>query len=228
MSETLHFDAMPAGFYHAILNSIRDPFNILGEDYRILWANHARAAFHQQDLRDMIGQRCYEMFQRRDVPCVECPVRVVFKTRKPCIMEKSVTLPDGTVRWGDVRAYPIFDEKGKVFCVIQIMIDITNRKSNNVRQKRYIESLETTIREINEKEVDSLIRYEPGNDQVNLTKRETEILRLVANGFSNAEVGNVLAISPHTVKTHLIAVLRKLGVTDRTQAATWAVRHKLI
>ncbi len=228
MSETVHFDGMPAGFYHAILNSIRDPFNILDKDFRILWANQARAAFHQQNLRDMIGRTCYEMFQRRDKPCVECPVRVVFKTRKPCIMERSVALPDGTIKWGDVRAYPIFDEKGKVVYVIQIMIDITNRKSNNVRQKRYVKSLETTIREINEKEVDSLIRYEPNEDPINLTKRETEVLRLVANGFSNVEIGNVLAISPHTVKSHVIAVLRKLGVTDRTKAAIWAVRHKLV
>ncbi len=60
-----------------------------------------------------------------------------------------------------------------------------------------------------------------------LTKRERDILRYVANGMSNKEIGVALAISPHTVKAHLRHILDKLGLRSRAQAAAWAERHGL-
>lgn len=228
MTGTRSIEGMPIGFHHSILNSINDPFNIIDRKFRIRWANQARARFHQRDLKEMIGQPCYRMFQRRDEPCTECPVRVVFETGRPCVMERSVVLPGGSVRWGEVRCYPVVDGKGSVEYVIQIMIDITKRKSGTTRQRRYVDSLESTIREFSDRQVRKLMEYEDADVRVKLTARETEILGLMANGFSNVEIAEVLAISPHTVKTHVTSVFDKLGVKDRTQAAVWAVRRKLL
>src|SRR2546428_716992 len=61
-----------------------------------------------------------------------------------------------------------------------------------------------------------------------LTKREREILALVAEGMSNREIAERLVLSPETVKSHVAAILEKLGVSDRTQAAIYAVRHGLV
>jgi DNA-binding NarL/FixJ family response regulator len=61
-----------------------------------------------------------------------------------------------------------------------------------------------------------------------LTKREEEVLRLVATGMSNREIGAVLFISDGTVKTHVEHIIGKVGVSDRVQAAVWAARHGLI
>jgi len=61
-----------------------------------------------------------------------------------------------------------------------------------------------------------------------LTRREREVLRLVAGGATNAEISERLAISPHTVKSHVINIFNKLSVSDRTEAAVWATRHNLI
>lgn len=58
-----------------------------------------------------------------------------------------------------------------------------------------------------------------------LTPREREVLELLAGGRSNAEIADELTISIKTVKTHVSAILRKLDVDDRTQAALEAVRH---
>jgi DNA-binding NarL/FixJ family response regulator len=58
-----------------------------------------------------------------------------------------------------------------------------------------------------------------------LTTREWEVLRLLAEGRSNREIAKELTVSEKTVKTHVSNVLMKLGVADRTQAALWAVRH---
>lgn len=58
-----------------------------------------------------------------------------------------------------------------------------------------------------------------------LSERELEVLQLVAAGLSNAVIADTLSISLTTVKTHVSHILEKLHVTDRTQAALWAVRN---
>lgn len=60
-----------------------------------------------------------------------------------------------------------------------------------------------------------------------LTEREDTVLRLIAQGLSNEEIADMLVVSLSTVKTHVNHIFRKLDVSDRTQAALWAVRHGL-
>ena len=64
--------------------------------------------------------------------------------------------------------------------------------------------------------------------EVQLTKRESQILKLVALGLTNKEIAKSLGISYETVKEHVQHTLRKLAVSDRTQAAVWAVRSNFI
>ncbi len=61
-----------------------------------------------------------------------------------------------------------------------------------------------------------------------LTERETEVLRLIVGGNSNKEIGAKLFISEATVKTHVNNLLSKLGVSDRTQAATTALQRGIV
>ena len=61
-----------------------------------------------------------------------------------------------------------------------------------------------------------------------LTKREVDVLRLLAKGYSNPEIAQLLSISQHTVKTHVTHIYDKLGVNDRAQAAVWASRHDVV
>lgn len=61
-----------------------------------------------------------------------------------------------------------------------------------------------------------------------LTQRETQVLRHLALGLSNKEIGRSLSISIETVKEHVQHLLRKINAADRTQAAVWAVRKGLV
>jgi DNA-binding NarL/FixJ family response regulator len=64
--------------------------------------------------------------------------------------------------------------------------------------------------------------------EVSLTKRESEVLKQLAFGLTNKEIAQSLGISYETVKEHVQHILRKIGVSDRTQAAVWAVRRNLV
>lgn len=61
-----------------------------------------------------------------------------------------------------------------------------------------------------------------------LTKRENEVLILVANGMFNKEIAENLLISERTVKNHISSIFKKINVADRTQAAIFAIRNNLI
>lgn len=61
-----------------------------------------------------------------------------------------------------------------------------------------------------------------------LTRRELEVLKLLSVGLYNKEIGKKLDISERTVKNHISSIFKKIEVTDRTQAAVFAIRNNLI
>ena len=65
-------------------------------------------------------------------------------------------------------------------------------------------------------------------ERAGLTARELDVLRLVAEGYSNARIARTLCVAEQTVKFHLSNIYRKLGVSNRTEAARWAARHGVL
>lgn len=88
---------------------------------------------------------------------------------------------------------------------VQLHPEVTRKLMEQVRQPRKPQS-------------------QPGED---LTPRELEVLRLIASGMSNKEIGRQLVMTERTVKGHVSNILGKLNLQDRTQAALYAVRHGL-
>lgn len=65
-------------------------------------------------------------------------------------------------------------------------------------------------------------------DGINLTDRETQVLTLIVDGLSNAEIAEKIYVSIHTAKAHVCNILQKLSVDDRTQAAIKALKYNIV
>jgi len=144
------------------------------------------------------------------------------------VIEKFFRCESGSGIWREIRAYPIRSAHGDVVGAVRIGFDITKRKLLAERQTRHLDALERTL---NEMAGSSDVRgpYCGSSESTgNLTNRELQVLRLVAKGLSNAEIAGILKISSHTVKSHVVHVLQKLGAGSRTDAAVTALNLKLI
>ena len=69
------------------------------------------------------------------------------------------------------------------------------------------------------------LRSPPRQAVVELTERERQVLKTIANGFSNKVIGHKLGITEGTVKVHVKNLLHKLGLRSRVEAAVWAMEH---
>lgn len=74
---------------------------------------------------------------------------------------------------------------------------------------------------------DATVQEDGSFDIPSLTPQEIRILQLIAEGLDNNTIAEILSVSPNTVKSHASNIFSKLGVSDRTQAAIWAIRNGL-
>jgi DNA-binding CsgD family transcriptional regulator/ArsR family metal-binding transcriptional regulator len=123
--------------------------------------------------------------------------------------------------------YPVYDGQGNLLSTVTLEIDTEASRPELEESRAYVEGLKTSMEESRGK---GAAGVEEANSELPapLTGRELEVLRLVAQGATNAEIADLLEISPHTVKSHVIHIFNKLGVSDRTQAAVWAARSGLV
>lgn len=76
--------------------------------------------------------------------------------------------------------------------------------------------------------VNSNVSEAPSRNEYSLTSRETQILRLITQGYSNNEIAKELFVSINTTKAHVASILQKLEVDDRLQAALKALKQKIV
>lgn len=222
-SESKDFERVAAVFYSTLTDGINFHCNVIDKRFRIVWHNRVPGESRTT------GQLCYEYYQKRCEPCAKCPVDTVFRSGSACIIERerSERLPNGRLRWAEIRAYPVPGANGDVEFVITIGFDITEKKLDLERQQVQIGALERRLKGVVESAAVSSSVDRKGMP-MRLTVRQLSVLKLMAQGLSNSDIAKILSISPHTVKSHVIHLFNKLGVNDRTEAAALALRLKII
>ena len=106
------------------------------KDHTVIWVNRAAGESVGEDPEDLVGQKCYQIWQRQGEPCSNCPVAQSVKTGT--VHEGEITTPDGRV-WL-IKGSPVRDENGIIIGAVEVALDITRLKQ-----------AETAIRESEEK-----------------------------------------------------------------------------
>ena len=107
-----------------VLDTFSDHINYYtGPDMVVRWANKAAAESVNKTPEEIIGRRCFEIWQMRNEPCVACPVLEAYDTGK--LVEREMHTPDGRI-WL-VKGYPVLDN-GKIIGVVEVTREITGIK----------------------------------------------------------------------------------------------------
>jgi PAS domain S-box-containing protein len=224
----LLLDQMLAGLGPALFSSIRMPFGIFDRDRRIMWINETMAALHRCEPEKVVGERCIDALHGCDHKCDDCVLTQALAQGRTQVTEKSMVSSRGGRRWGEVHAYPVRGRNKDVSAVIVIVFETTASKQAIQKQRDYTELLELRLSE--KKGGRRSVTLDGGTISlsVKLSRRETDVLRLITEGYTNAQISELLDISANTVKSYVNNLFNKLGVNDRTQAAVLATRHHII
>jgi len=139
--------------------------------------------------------------------------------------------PDLSHPMSQTAVYPLLDGKGNLISSLSLDIDTTGLRQRIREQALRIKDLENRLEQAVERVPPAAKTASPALPAIPvapLTDREIEVLGLIAQGYTNNEIGSLLFISPHTVKSHMINIFNKFGVSDRTQAAVLGVRSGLV
>lgn len=98
---------------------------------------------------------------------------------------------------------------------------VTGKLINQLRRMTYLDEVGVVTGIHNDQEAGAVYTHREDSP---LTKRESDVLRLLAEGMSNKSIGETLAISEKTVKNHVSSILQKLDVDDRTQAVINSIK----
>jgi len=129
---------------NTVLDAIPDVIGVQDMDHKIIRYNQSGYQFLGMNPPEVHGKRCYELIGNK-VPCHICATTEVYATRKPAQEEKYVEEID---KWLDVRAYPVFDEEGNLYRIIEHLRDISKEKDAEIKLKEAHERLITILNSI--------------------------------------------------------------------------------
>jgi PAS domain-containing protein len=110
--------------FNSLLDAIPDSLMLISKDLKVLWANKATSLALARTPEEIVGQYCFDIFDKRTTPCEHCPITESLSTGNP--QNETITGADSHI-W-DVRTIPLSDEHGKITKVIVVRRDITEHR----------------------------------------------------------------------------------------------------
>ncbi len=210
------------GFLNMIFYSVRDPFCIFDAEFHIIRANRAYGLLKNRRDDELIGRKCYEVFENRNTVCETCVVDQSFRSKDPCVKEKQVTIREGNSIWVEIYTYPIIDENGNVTHVMEYTRDITERKKAEHVKRRLIESLEhlsktdsltglTNRRALTDSLIYEMDRAKRYGSDLSLILCDIDSFKAINDTYGHDAGDSALQVISETLKTQL----RKADIAGR-------------
>lgn len=180
---------------------------------RIMFWNAAAESLLGYAAGDVLGRRCYEVFGGRDASgnllcCPHCPLLVMVQRGEPVASrEMVVSARGGDARWINISTLVLPGRTG----VVHLFRDVSEARA---RERLAAAVLAGRVRP----------PETASSPLVVLTRREQEVLQLLARGASTREIAQTLFISRLTARNHVQHILRKLGATSRAEAVAISLR----
>ncbi len=181
---------------------------------------------------EVLGKHCYEVIRGRDSYNFRfcrpnCPViENARRGRSTPNYDLLCTTSDGEARYLNMSTAIVKECRGS-FHVLHLFRDVTARR----KSEEFARKASTALRKLfgeNGEAKSALAAQHNGAPQPRLSRRETEVLRLLAAGMTTQKIAEALNIRPITARNHVARVLAKLGVENRLQAVVYASHHGLI
>jgi DNA-binding CsgD family transcriptional regulator len=147
-----------------------------------------------------------------------CPViRCSLKGRAAESYDVITRTPSGESRWLSVSIVVLRGRGAKSTLTVHLIRDVTDKRRVEVRAERILAAVASASPEL-----DSDVKT------ASLTRREAEVLQLLACGLPNREIASALGVSQTTVRNHIEHMLGKLGVHSKLEAVVYAARHQMV
>ncbi len=205
-------------------------FAIDAKQIIVYWSDTAEAMLGYK-AEDVLGKPCYEIvggqdsehyrFCRRD-----CPIFSNAKSGKPTPdYDMLCATADAEWKWLNVSVVLPKPDR-KPFQVVHLIRDVTSRRSTEEFAHKVSKTIRGLYDEAQERLPQAVETFPPPLPK--LSRRETEVLGLLAAGLTTQQIADSLQVQPVTARNHIARLLGKLGVSSRIQAVVYASQHKLI
>lgn len=204
-----------------LLSNTADGVCAVDASGRILFWNRAAERILGYPSREVLGKTCCEVFVGRDIAgnrlCYQ-GCHVMSLTRRGDLVEHfemATRGRSGKPLWLDISILGVPGARRELNTTVHLFRDVTTAHE-----------VETLVRQrLSERAPQS---SDNGQSVPDLTRRELEVLRLIASGANTRLMAERLHVSPATVRNHVQHILEKLGVHSRLEAAAYASRHSLL
>ena len=144
--------------------------------------------------------------------CRECGFLTCTAFAAAVTKDKTMADKCPSLAWpiSETAVYPVLDNNSKLVSSVSLCIDTAGLKNRIHQQNEHIRMLEDALKTKDKDENLENSSQTYAKKDFGLTNREIEVLKLIAQGLTNNEILNVLFISPHTVKSHMINIFNKL------------------
>jgi len=192
-------------------------------DQKIVFWNQTAERLLGFKAEDVLGRECFDViaggdhlghpFCGADCPVIECARH----GRAPENYDVHTRAASGKPRWINVSIVVLVGRLERSTLTVHLFRDITEQRRKEMRMRRELSRLPASEELDDEQRAGS-----------RLTRRETEVLELMATGLSTARIADVLSVSRTTVRNHIEHLLAKLSVHSKLEAVVYAARHRLV